>query len=354
MTASRARIAVIGAGMAGATCARELSDAGADVHVFEKSRGVGGRMATRRIRWRDTAQREHETAFDHGAPGFPVRSAAFAKFVDLHVESGDLVRWRPRMAPGSFVPCDGDECWTGSHRMPAVFSRQLDGLQVTLGCAVDTIRRGPGGWSLERLGQTLESGFAHVVLAMPPLQAATLLAAHRRDWATLARQQRMLPCWTLMGLSAEPAAAAWDVAWPVSGPLAGIVRNDRKPGRLSEGGTAHWVAHADARWSETHLEAPDNEVHAALLLSMDDFLGQRLEWRCSQVHRWRYASVARRESFAQEPFWYDHDLGLGVCGDYLGAAGVEGAWISGDALGERIARACGLLPRSLQPAGTIP
>lgn len=354
MTASRARVAVIGAGMAGATCARELSDAGVDVHLFEKSRGVGGRMATRRIRWRDAAQRDHEVAFDHGAPGFPVRSAAFARFVDQQAESGALVRWLPRMAPGSLVPFDGCDSWTGSHRMPAVCSRLLDGLHVTLGGAIDTIRRGPAGWSLERLGETLGRGFAHVVLAMPPLQAAALLAPHRRDWATRAREQRMLPCWTLMGLSAEPAAAEWDSAWPVNGPLGWIVRNDRKPGRRSDDGAAHWVAHASARWSERHLEARDDEVQAALLLAMDEFLGQRLQWRFSQVHRWRYAAVARRASFAQEPFWYDDDLGLGVCGDYLGGAGVEGAWMSGHALGERIAWACERLPRSLQPAGAVP
>ena len=39
--------AVIGAGMAGIACARTLVQAGHRVTVFEKSRGLGGRMATR-------------------------------------------------------------------------------------------------------------------------------------------------------------------------------------------------------------------------------------------------------------------------------------------------------------------
>ncbi|HIP78813.1 MAG TPA: FAD-binding protein, partial [Kiloniellaceae bacterium] len=42
------RIAVIGAGLAGLLCARRLQDAGLHPVVFEKSRGLGGRLATRR------------------------------------------------------------------------------------------------------------------------------------------------------------------------------------------------------------------------------------------------------------------------------------------------------------------
>jgi len=60
-------IAVVGAGMAGITCARTLQQAGHQVTVFEKSRGLGGRMATR-----DSAF----GSFDHGAQYF-TRCAIF-------------------------------------------------------------------------------------------------------------------------------------------------------------------------------------------------------------------------------------------------------------------------------------
>ena len=42
-------IAIIGAGIAGLVCSQELQQAGYSVVVLEKSRGVGGRMATRRV-----------------------------------------------------------------------------------------------------------------------------------------------------------------------------------------------------------------------------------------------------------------------------------------------------------------
>lgn len=55
------RIAIIGAGLAGLTLAREIN-ASADVHVFEKYHGVGGRMAHRHLEGFD---------FDHGAQYSP-------------------------------------------------------------------------------------------------------------------------------------------------------------------------------------------------------------------------------------------------------------------------------------------
>lgn len=50
-------VAVIGAGVAGLVCAQQLAQAGYSVVVIEKSRGLGGRVATRRL---------HGTCADHG------------------------------------------------------------------------------------------------------------------------------------------------------------------------------------------------------------------------------------------------------------------------------------------------
>ena len=61
--------AIIGAGMAGISAARTLVQAGHRVSVFEKSRGAGGRMATRETPFGN---------FDHGAQYFTVRDPRFA------------------------------------------------------------------------------------------------------------------------------------------------------------------------------------------------------------------------------------------------------------------------------------
>ena len=69
-----ARVAVIGAGIAGLACARELARADARVTVFERSRGLGGRLGTRR---------QGNLAFDHGAQYITSRSHSFVKYAEV-------------------------------------------------------------------------------------------------------------------------------------------------------------------------------------------------------------------------------------------------------------------------------
>ena len=72
------RIAVIGAGMAGLACAHELLRADAKVTVFERSRGLGGRLATRR---------QGDLAFDHGAQFVTARSRPFISYAQAAVRA---------------------------------------------------------------------------------------------------------------------------------------------------------------------------------------------------------------------------------------------------------------------------
>ena len=77
---------VIGAGMAGVTCARALSTAGQEVRLLDKGRGIGGRMATRRITtgW-------GELHFDHGAQYFTARNSSFESLlIELN---GSVAPW---------------------------------------------------------------------------------------------------------------------------------------------------------------------------------------------------------------------------------------------------------------------
>ena len=65
--------AVIGAGMGGLAAARRLGAAGRSVTLFDKSRGLGGRMATRRA---------GGFRFDHGAQYFATRGERFRELVE--------------------------------------------------------------------------------------------------------------------------------------------------------------------------------------------------------------------------------------------------------------------------------
>lgn len=336
----RTRVAVIGAGMAGASCARWMADAGLEVQVFDKSRGVGGRMSTRRASWADAGGAERQARFDHGTPGFTAHAPEFVRFVEQAGRDGLLSRWAPRVAPDGYAPLDEPGLWVPVPDMPALCRALLAGLPVHTACTVEALRHTPAGWALASGGSTVGEGFDAVVVAIPLQQAAALVRPHQAEWAQRAEALPMLPSWVLMGVSDDPVPTpAWDLAWPTSGPLAWVVRNDAKPGRERVPGLAHWVVHATAQWSQTQLESLAAEVQAALQAAVAAWLGHPLAWHHAAVHRWRYASVPRAThtgappaAVAQGRCLWDAPSGLGVCGDALGGAGVEGAWCSARAL----------------------
>ncbi len=338
-------VAVIGAGIAGAACAASLLRSGCRVTVFDKSRGVGGRMATRRLRWCDADGAEHEAAFDHGAQQFSARHPRFRACVGRAVEAGVVSAWQPRVHRSGPVPF-AKQAFVARPGMPALCRHLLAGVPVLLEQSVQRLQRGSEGWRLVIDGGESVGPFDQVMLAMPPAQAALLLAGHHDGWADHLASLRMDPCWTLMAVTDE-VDWPWDAAEPPRGPLAWIARDDRKPGRRAPDGRAVWVAQATAAWSAAHLEEDPAAVADALRDALAALLPARwsavsdgrwqrrpVHWHHASVHRWRYALPAAlsTDPATRVDCWWDAARGLGVCGDFLGGGGVEAAWRSGDEL----------------------
>jgi renalase len=358
MASTPSHVAVIGAGVAGAACAAALARAGHRVTVFDKARGPGGRMSTRRGQHADA----QPMAFDHGAQYFTARDAGFQAVVQQGVQAG----W---VAPWAFVEADAapgdaqgaDPRYVAVPGMPELARRIIDTASAEAAHPIQTawpwhvaaLQRSEQGWRLKRLETPAKEGqapepefwpdtFEHLVLAMPPEQAAVLLAPHRADWAEQAASVPMWPCWTLMALS-EPVAWPFDAMRPATAqpehPLGWLARNDRKPGRPVHPHLQAWVAQATPEWSAQHLELTPEQVTPLLLQALFGALGlseaQQPAVAHSAVHRWRYAQPARDASgtLPQAPRW-DAALCLGVCGDFLGGGRVEAAWLSGHQLAQ--------------------
>jgi predicted NAD/FAD-dependent oxidoreductase len=326
------QVAVVGAGIAGSACAQALSQAGHVVQVFDKARGPGGRLATRRLEWVDRQGQACTTRLDHGAVGLTARSEAFQAFVDQALHAGWLATWSPVLAEGSLPLDDGPVLQVPVPDMPELCRRLLGRGAVTWSYAVDGVHKSPLGWQVSSAGKRHGTLFDAVVLALPPAQAAPLLGPHRSDWARRASVAPMQPCWTLMGVASEPAPLGWDVLRPATGPLAWVMRSDARPGRLRVSGQAHWVAHARSGWSRRYLEQTPEWVLQQMQAALADGLGQPVDWLHCVVHRWRYALPQAQRGAPAEPCWWDGALGLGVCGDFFGGSGVEGAWLSAQSL----------------------
>lgn len=229
--------------------------------------------------------------------------------------------------------------------MPALCSHLVACCTVHLEHTVRRLQRSAdGSWYVAVEGVPLSGPFQQVVIAMPPAQAAVLVAGHHDQWAGDLMARRMEACWTLMALT-DDVDWPWDAAEPERGLLAWVLRNDRVPGRTAPPGLAVWTAHATPDWSAEHLEDEPQvvcaQLQSALLAQLPMMSGgdPPIRWHHASVHLWRHARpvVGDDGSADGKGFLWDESLSLGVCGDFLAGTGAEAAWHSGDELADCMA-----------------
>ncbi|WP_370521715.1 NAD(P)/FAD-dependent oxidoreductase [Novosphingobium sp. ERN07] len=311
-------VAIVGAGMAGLSCAAQLVRAGHRVSLFDKGRGPGGRMSTRRM---DTPL--GEAHFDHGAQYFTVRDPAFMAQVARWSAGGVAAPW----------PAAGTGAWVGVPTMNAVIKDMADQHDVAFGWHVRGLVRRGGAWHLagETAGGTLtETGpFDAVVVAIPPEQAAAIVALHDLSLASTALAARSQPCWTGMFAFAERLQCPTDTVRE-AGLIGWAARNSAKPGRR---GPETWVVQAGPLWSDQHIEDDAAAVADVLLAALGEALDIAVPVPAvAAAHRWRYAMSTGSDLGA---LWSDTSK-IGICGDWLLGPRVENAWISGRTLATQI------------------
>lgn len=313
----RQKIAVIGAGLAGLSCAGQLANQGHDVRLFDKARGPGGRMSTRRF-----TTPQGDAVADHGAQYFTARDPAFQAEVDEWAARDIVTQW----------PDIADDAWIGKPSMNAIIRHLAAPLDVQWNCRAEALMRSDKGWFIS--GLPTDEIVDAVILAIPSEQALTFLAQHDFDMARKAMLARFQPCWTVLLAFDHPLATDKKFIRDV-GAIGWAAREGAKPGRLAPAsGVDCWVVQASASWSAAHLEDEAEQVVALMQTALGEALSLPLPQPIAQsTHRWRYAMSS---GLGEAALW-NPALGLGVCGDWLLGPRIECAWLSGRALAAQIA-----------------
>ncbi|PSR19384.1 FAD-dependent oxidoreductase [filamentous cyanobacterium CCP3] len=343
-------VVVIGAGLSGLTAAQVLHQAGYRVVVVDKSRGLGGRLATRRI---------GSTAIDHGCRYLqlsedsnhaPSHHSNLGLIADL-VAAGILQPWQPESfelgADGELKATATAKLYTASQGMSSIAKALAPGLTIHRQWRATAITPLSQGWQVEgdalgAAGQPRAFTARGLVVAIPAPQAAALV--HRAAQASAEVQ-------ALLGQLSSVVYDAVITVMAVYGPGALA----RLPGQTGSGG---WLVSSDAhptwRWvaldssKRTDPQEPVVVIHsspafAANSLDQSDLepLGQALlaeaatlaawmlspRWR--QVHRWRYGFV--RQALGASLLSNPALPNLVGCGDWCNGGNVEGAIASGHA-----------------------
>jgi renalase len=318
-----ARIAVIGAGMAGLSCAKHLGEHSFHTTIFEKGRGLGGRLATRRA--------DDGIAFDHGAQFIVARSPLFGKVIKEAIRNGSADYWRPvNLNEGSF----GSGDWiVGVPAMNALVKPFARGVDIRLQNEVVTIRQYDGKYYIRTQNNEAEECFDIVICTIPAPQAQVLLAFNS-DIINALKKVSIAPCWALVVTFSSPFNAGFDVWRSNSHDITWVSRNNSKPDRNSL--TDCWVVHASPQWSQRHLELDPKIITEMMIEMLPNVLGiamPKIDY--VSAHRWRYALTTVPLG---EPYLSSDDGTLFIGGDWCLGGRVEYAFESGHAIAEALIR----------------
>lgn len=324
------RIAIIGAGLAGLTLAHRLGEAH-DVTVFEKSRGVGGRMSTRSA---------PPYQFDHGAQFFTIRHPHFREFLRPYLDTGVVQAWEGRVVTLKANRKPATRPWFEPHYVACPGMSSLCGaiaknIRIELNAAARPLQGTPGqSWTLYAEDERSLGQFDLVISTAPPAQTRQLFGAVPGVSDPFA-ETIMVPCFALMLGIPQKWEHDWIGAKAIDSPIDWISIDATKPERNHDQTTI--VAHTSAEWATGHIDTDLDAVKVLLCEQLETLTRIRLDTTSSMmVHRWLYARRHPLSPTTDNHFYLDRTIGLAATGDWATPARIENVWLAAQSLADHL------------------
>ena len=319
------KIAIIGSGLSGLTTSNLLKDI-ANITVFEKARGVGGRMSTRRA---------HPYYFDHGAQYFTVRTKEFKDFINPSIENGLIQKWNTRYVKFNYDkiievknPTNEDRyvCVPGMNAFAKYLSTDLN---IKINTKISTLNRDKK-WKLYDDNKNFLGDYDWVISTSPSPQASDLLPKEFKYYNEVA-STKMTACFSLMIGFEKPLNLSFDAAHIINSDISWIAVNSKKPGRS---GNYSIMIHSSCEYAEKYIDDNREKVINHMCLQASKIIGHDIcDAEYINIHPWRYSNNYRDEKL---PVLIDYDLQLASCGDWCEGGRVEGAFTSAYNMSEEL------------------
>lgn len=334
------KIAVVGAGISGLTAGKILASAGHEVVIFEKSRGFGGRMATR------YTGIDLENRLDHGINHFAVSDPVFNSAVEEWESKGLVQKWGQ-----SFSFYDGETLLQRSPLSESSLFTSVKGMNEIgreLGRMCDVhfnskvggltyfgkhrTRKKP--WMINFESGNVISADA-VILATPAPQAYGILGMSQDETDTLKMVRQIdeiqyQSSFTLMLRFEGVPVPSWQGIECENSLISFISNESLKRG---EKDSLYLSVQSTYAFSQSNKDQLKEQVAEQLIHELSGILGswaKSYHWK--QIHFWRYASCVNplHVSYLDR---LNEDAPLALTGDYFKGSTLQDAYLSGYALG---------------------
>ena len=312
---------VIGAGISGLFAANRLQTEGLEVLVLDKGRGLGGRMATRRI---------SSGVFDHGAQFFTVKNEIFLSFVNDWIENGIVKPWYEVSYTKDRDNLTRVCCTGGMTLIPKFLAHDL---HEALTWQVKKIIKEENFWKIISESNNVLNAKS-IILTAPIPQSLLLL--------------REVECVKMEQVKSKLESIEYDPCIAVMALLDGSSKIDAPGSYEFKEGSISWIC--DNRVKGISPDGGGVTIHGSPTFSRKywdedrEYAGNLLleiarEWLDSkvlefQVHGWRYSKPIN--FYGERYAFLDDSLPLFLAGDAFLGPRVEGAALSGLSASEKL------------------
>lgn len=312
------KIAIIGSGLSGLTLAKWLKTY-FEVTVFEKARGAGGRLATRR---------EENFQFDHGAQYFTARTDAFKRFLEPFLDNGVVQQWAPKHVQINGTEIEHENHWAceepryvGVPGMNSVAKQLAQNIQIEVNTKITSLLR-HDKWQLTDEDGKIYEDYDWVISTLPAPQAIELLPPEFDSYQQI-KNIEMSGCFSLMLGFDKALPMKFEAAHISNSDLSWLAVNSHKPGRQT---LFTLMIHSSEAYAADNMDANRELVMQHLIQKTSEIIGYDANEAVHKtIHGWRYANNVVRTS---HPAFIDRDMNLGACGDWCVGGRVEGAFTS--------------------------
>lgn len=326
-------VVIVGAGIAGLTAAKELSRHGCRVAVYEKSRGTGGRMSSKRVALDDS----QFMSFDLGCASFSASSEEFKQQISQWHNDGVISPW--------WKDSSGNTHYVGIPRSSSITRHLSKNVACYFKTKIGSLTFDNDVWNVvSDESDEIIARAKQVVLATPPDQAYDLL--HRSSLRDCELTQSlghvlMNPQW-VMGVEVDQLPINFpEVAQPQNDIILSISHESIKPHRDTLDKHVLQVQ-ATVAWTQQHLEVNKTEVSEILQnelsLYFSDIFGCDINIKHSYLHRWLYSQTQKGTYKVNSNLYLSDESGIALIGDYIDphTSGVESSWMSGYQLSKHL------------------
>jgi predicted NAD/FAD-dependent oxidoreductase len=274
-------VLILGAGMAGLAAARVCQEKGLSVQIIDKGRGVGGRVATRRLGPRDTPTGR----WDHGAQFVTLRSPALLKKLEewntLHL----LEPWMPAHSePDRMRLCPREG-------MNAFAKALSAGILISNSERIVELRKKEGITAISESGAEFTGKACICTLPAPQLLDLLNASPLTVSETILGQLSGILYTRTLSllaeldGPSGIPEPGYWK---PQSGILDSLIDHHQKGISQAYTVTAHATPEFSLEWYDRDRNAAASVLRAAVSEKIASPISS------VQIHGWKFSSALRR------------------------------------------------------------